>query len=171
MAAGTRRRGFGFRQTGQLLESRIRSAGESRGFAVSKLLTHWDEVAGPDLASKVRPVTVNYGRKGFGATLTVLTSGAFAPLLEMQKERLREKVNACYGYNAISRIKITQTAPTGFAEPGAAFTPTPVKPDGPPAPAPVTDAARTAAGAVQDPGLRDALARLGSNILNSKHSS
>lgn len=170
MATGTRRRGYGFRQTGQLLETRIRTAGESRGFAVSKLLTHWEEVAGPDMAAKVRPVTVNYGRKGFGATLTVLTSGAFAPLLEMQKERLRDKVNACYGYNAISRIKITQTASTGFAEPGADFTPAPRR-EGPPKPKPVTEAARAVAGAVQDPGLRDALARLGSNILNSKHPS
>jgi hypothetical protein len=42
-------------------------------------------------------------------------------MLEMQKEILRARVNACYGYNAIARIRITQTAPTGFAEGQAAF--------------------------------------------------
>jgi hypothetical protein len=32
----------------------------------------------------------------------------------MLKHQIREKVNAAYGYNAIARIKITQTAETGF---------------------------------------------------------
>jgi hypothetical protein len=30
-------------------------------------------------------------------------------------------VNAAYGYNAISRVRLTQTAPTGFAEGQAQF--------------------------------------------------
>lgn len=165
MATRAKNRSYGFRQTGKLLESRIRMAGESRGFAVSKLLTHWDEIAGPDLAAKARPVNVGYARRGFGATLTVLTTGAFAPLLEMQKERLREKVNACYGYNAISKIKITQTAPTGFAEPQAAFT---GAPSGPKKLSPqVARAADAAAEDIQSPELRAALARLGRNILSN----
>jgi hypothetical protein len=32
----------------------------------------------------------------------------------MLKNQIREKVNAVYGYNAIARINITQTAETGF---------------------------------------------------------
>jgi hypothetical protein len=40
--------------------------------------------------------------------LVILTTGAQAQMLEMQLPQLREKVNACYGYNAISRIRITQ---------------------------------------------------------------
>ena len=42
-------------------------------------------------------------------------------MLEMQKEQLRAKVNAVYGYNAIARVRITQTAATGFAEGKVAF--------------------------------------------------
>ena len=101
---------YGFKRTASLLEGRIRRAGESRGFAVTRLLTHWDEIAGPDLAAMARPVEVKYGRQNFGATLTLLTDGARAPLVEMQKEQLRQKVNAAYGYNAIAKIRITQTA-------------------------------------------------------------
>ena len=89
---------------------------ETRGFAVSRVLTRWAEIAGEDIAAIARPVEVSYGRQGFGATLTVLTTGAQAPMLEMQKEVLRERVNAAYGYNAIARIRLTQTAPPGFAE-------------------------------------------------------
>ena len=38
------RRMRGFERTSKLLGSRIRKAGESRGFAVTRLITHWDEI-------------------------------------------------------------------------------------------------------------------------------
>ncbi|WP_375687778.1 DUF721 domain-containing protein [Pseudooceanicola sp. LIPI14-2-Ac024] len=155
---------YGFKRTASLLEGRIRRAGESRGFAVTRLLTHWDEIAGPELAQMARPVDVKYGRQNFGATLTLLTDGARAPLVEMQKEQLRQKVNAAYGYNAIARIRITQTASTGFAEGQVAFS-TPKTP-GPKTPDAATQAAaRDVAGGVGDDGLRAALEALGQNVL------
>jgi len=107
---------------------------------------------------------MSYGR-GFGATLTLLTTGAFAPIVEMQKERLREKVNAVYGYNAVSRIRITQTAATGFAEAQAAFEPKAADPSA----EVVADARRDVQG-VENDALRDALEALGQNIHNSKKS-
>ena len=86
----------------------------------------------------------------------------------MQKDRLRERVNAVYGYNAISRIHLTQTAPTGFAEGQAKF-------------APRHGTGRTSAGpgawprapmkpprASRITGLRAALERLGQNILTRR---
>lgn len=111
----------GFQRTASVLNEPIRRAGESRGFAVSRLLTHWSDIAGEDVASIARPVSVTYGRGGFGATLVLLTTGAQAPMLEMQKEKIREKVNAVYGYNAISKVRITQTAANGFEEGKAQF--------------------------------------------------
>lgn len=66
---------------------------------------------------------MGYGREGMGASLTLLVSGAMAPMVEMQKEQLRDRVNAVYGYAAISRILLTQTAATGFAEGQASFAP------------------------------------------------
>ena len=155
----------GFTRTASLLTGRIREASESRGFAQSRLLTHWAEIVGTDAAAISRPVEVSYGRGGMGATLTLLTTGANAPILEMQKEQLRTKVNAIYGYNAISRVRVTQTAATGFAEGRVAFDQK-AEPDGAPAPdAAVQAKAKDAAARVDDDGLRDALARLGENIL------
>lgn len=156
----------GFKRTSQLLKSRIRRASESRGFAQSRLLTQWEEIVGPDIAGIARPVDVSYGRQGFGATLTVLTTGAQAPMLEMQKEKLRERVNAVYGYNAISRVRLTQTAPTGFAEGQVSFEhrPKPIPP-AQPDPTVQADAARLAA-SVTDSSLRDALEALGQNVLS-----
>ena len=160
-----RRRGQGgFKQASGLMEPRIRAASEKRGFAVSRLLTHWAEIVGAEMASMARPVDVKYGRQGFGATLTILTTGANAPMLEMQKEKLRQQVNACYGYNAISRIRLTQTAATGFAEGQAQFVAAPKKnnhknPE-------IIKSAQKAVSPIADEGLRAALAALGENVLS-----
>lgn len=156
----------GFTRTASLLTGRIRTASESRGFAQSRLLTHWSETVGADIAAISRPVEVSYGRGGMGATLTLLTTGAQAPMLEMQKEKLRTKVNSVYGYNAIARVRITQTAATGFAEGKPAFGPVKSVADEPPTDPAIRRQAAETARPVQDTGLRDALERLGENILN-----
>lgn len=158
----------GFKRTASLLTGRIRQASESRGFAQSRLLTDWAEVVGSDVAAIARPVEVSYGRGGMGATLTLLTTGAQAPMLEMQKEQLRAKVNGVYGYNAIARIRITQTASTGFAEGRVAFDHKP-KDTGPKAPDAAThQAASVVVAPVEDDSLRAALERLGANILTKE---
>ena len=160
----------GFKRTNSLLSQQIRKASETRGFAQSRLLTHWAEIAGEATAAISRPVEVSYGRKeGIGATLTLLTTGANAPMLEMQKEQLRARVNAVYGYNAIARVRITQTAATGFAEGRVAFDHKPKGEKPRPNPA-LQKKAAEAAKPVADEGLREALARLGENILNKNQS-
>ncbi|MEM7597639.1 MAG: DUF721 domain-containing protein [Pseudomonadota bacterium] len=157
----------GFKRSGTVLSQRIRKATETRGFAVSRVLTHWAEIVGEDIAAIARPVEVSYGRQGLGATLTVLTTGAQAPMLEMQKETLREKVNAAYGYNAIARVRLTQTAATGFAEGQAVFAPKPARTD-----MPVDDVTRKQASQmaedVNDEGLRGALEALAQNFLKKR---
>ncbi|WP_226779807.1 DUF721 domain-containing protein [Oceaniglobus trochenteri] len=162
-----RKYGKGFQMTSSLLQRQIRTVGEKRGFAVTRLLTHWAEIAGPDVAGICRPVNVTYGRSNFGATLTLLTTGAQAPMLEMQKEKIREKVNACYGYAAIAKVRITQTAPTGFAEGQASFTHRPRDTAPPPDPE-ITATARAAVAPITDDSLRAALESLGRNVLNQK---
>lgn len=159
-----KRRTRGFEAASHLLQSQIRTLGEQRGFAVTRLLTQWAEIAGEDMARITRPVKVGYGREGMGASLTLLTTGAMAPMVEMQKEQLRARVNAVYGYAAISRIILTQTASTGFAEGQAEFMPAP-KVAKSPAPEILAKAAATAA-PIQDAGLRNALETLAKNILH-----
>jgi len=71
------------------------------------------------------------------------------------------------GYNAISRVRITQTAPTGFAEGRVAFAHH--KPEAPKTPDPaVQRQAAQVAGPVADSGLRDALERLAQNVLTKE---
>ena len=153
----------GFALTAGLLKQNIRKASESRGFAQSRVLTHWEEIAGADM------VEIGYGRGGLGATLTLLTTGANAPLLEMRKEELRERVNAIYGYNAIARIRVTQTAATGFSDGRVAFEHR-AKEQARPEPSPETRAeVQRATQGVGDEGLRAALDRLGANVITKSH--
>ena len=39
-----------------------------------------------------------------------------APILAMQKEFIRNKINAVYGYNAVHKIKITQSSPIALID-------------------------------------------------------
>ena len=84
-------------------------------------------------------------------------------MIEMQKEAIRAKVNAVYGYNAIARVRITQTAPIGFSEGQAEFQ---VKTKAKPALNPeVQKQAEQTARIVTDQNLRRALEELGRNVL------
>jgi hypothetical protein len=152
-----------FKRTATILQSRIREVSEGRGFAQSRVLTHWLEIVGADIAEITRPVEVSYGRDGMGATLSILTTGAHALMIEMQKEAIRTKVNAVYGYNAIARVRITQTAPVGFSDGQVEFR---AKPKSKPTVSPtVQQQAQETARTVTDQKLRRALEELGQNVL------
>jgi hypothetical protein len=170
-------RGRGFRHSAGLIEAQLRATGEKRGFAVTRLLTRWDEVVGAEIARLARPVKLGWGRgakgrgSGLGATLTLVTSGAAAPMVQMMIPQIRERVNACYGYHAVSQILLTQTAPAmpaaGFAEGQADFAPAPATPRSAPRPDPAVEARAAAlAGGVADAGLRAALETLARNVLS-----
>ncbi|WP_428335294.1 DUF721 domain-containing protein [Paenirhodobacter sp.] len=164
-APKTARRMRGFEPVSGFLRERIRAAGESRGFAVSRLLTHWAEVVGPEIAAQARPVKIGYARDGLGATLTLLVEGTSAPMIDMSREKIRARVNACYGYNAISRVTLTQTAATGFSEGRAVFAPAPKAPKPPPSPETCAQARASAEGCA-DAALRAALEELAANVLS-----
>ncbi|MBT6531784.1 MAG: DUF721 domain-containing protein [Marinovum sp.] len=166
--SGHRGKTNGFKRTSVLLERRIKDASQNRGFAQSRVLTHWSEIAGADIAEIAQPTNVSYATQGMGATLTLLARSGHGPELDMQKEKLRERINAVYGYNAITRIKISHTAASGFAEAQTAFNPRPVV-TAPALDNKIADQARKTASPVEDQDLRRALEQLGQNVLtNSK---
>ncbi len=146
---------------GSVLDKRIRKIYGRRGFAEARLLNRWPEVVGEAFAEIATPLSVNYGRGGFGATLTILVSGAHGPFVQMQLPDMLRRINACYGYSAIKRIRITQSSPYV----------TDVRNRRPPAAAAKI---RTTASMpqdiassierIEDPGLRDALGRLGQEV-------
>ena len=124
------------------------------------------QLVGADLARSTRPVKVGYAKGSFGATLTLLVKPTDAPMVQMQLPRIKDRVNACYGYAAIGRVVLTQTAAMGFAEGQAQFAP--AMAEKPPPPPEVIAKARDTAEGVQDEGLRKALETLAQNILTRR---
>ena len=172
------RRARGFEAAGGLVRGPVAHAAEGRGFAVSRLLTDWADIVGPELAAMARPVQITHGRggrgrdasRGGGAVLTLLCSGAAAPLVQMQAETIRRHVNACHGHDAVARIRLTQTAPgeiapPGLAEQAAGFVAAPP----PPCDNPRTRLADAMARDIGDSDLRAALATLARNVLSRSH--
>jgi len=149
----------GFVHAAGLTSFQIRKATSSRGFSEARLLTHWDEIVGPTLADVTRPSKVSFAKEGLGATLTILTSGARAPEVQMQLPDIRARVNAVYGYNAISRVRISQVdRHSEFAE-----APKPFVYETPELPAEELEA--LGLDNVKDEGLRDALESLSKSVL------
>ena len=156
-----KRRKRGFKSASSLLQKQIQKASETRGFAVSKLLTNWTEIIGTDLAKIAKPVKVNYGREGLGAGLVLLTNGANAPIVQAQSKQIIDRVNGVYGYNAISRVRITQIDPNELIEEknedSASF--------GKPTELDKTKAKDEVTG-IKDDSLNEALRLLGANIIS-----
>ena len=158
------RGGSGFRRTGALVDRQVKDTSQGRGFLETRLLTHWADVVGDEIAGVCEPVEVTH-RQGFGATLVLLTKGATAPILEMQKDSIKDRVNAVYGYCAVTRVRITQTAAHGFGEEGSPFAPAPKVPKSLPSDPKHVAKARESVTGIQSETLRGALEALGASIL------
>ena len=163
----SKNRNTGFRRAPTLVEKKLRAVGESRGFAITRLLTHWSEIVGLQVSEICVPVKISYAQKGFGATLLLLTTGSHAQMLEMQLPKIQEKVNACYGYNAIARVRITQTAPNGFSQ-GEVQIKSVAPPENLISNTKIATKAALISEEIKDEGLRTALTTFGENILKSE---
>lgn len=171
LTQANKRRRRGFEPASKLVATHIKGPATKRGFAETKLLARWPEVAGPEIAAMASPVSLKYGGKqGLGGTLVLLTTGAQAPVLQMREKEVIDRVNACYGYRAVSRIHITQTAPTGFAEGQATFAAQkPKQRTIQPNSKAMADAQISIDG-VEDTRLKDALGRLAVQVLGRAES-
>lgn len=160
------RRKRGFEPASSLVARHLRGPMAKRGFAEAKLLTRWPEIAGAEIAAMAQPVSIRHGGKqGLGGTLILLTTGAAAPILQMRSEEIMARVNACYGYRAVSRVQITQTAASGFAEGQLAFQAAPNETPAPePDPVALAETEKEIA-RIGDDRLRDALGRMARRAL------
>ena len=153
-----KQRARGFFAASDYVRTTVRQAGSSHGFAESRLLTQWRETVGEEMAAFCEPVRVSYASQEFGATLIVWCDGARAPEVELLKPRLLERVNQKYGYNAISRIHISQSEKP----------PQRTQPQGPPQRRALTADEQSLVddivSDVCDPDLKEALRRLGRNV-------
>ncbi|HYB58411.1 MAG TPA: DciA family protein [Alphaproteobacteria bacterium] len=153
------RSGGSARSLAQLLPKLTRAVMGKRGFAEAGLLADWPAVVGQDVAAKALPERLDFprGERSEG-TLHVRVEGAWALALQHLEPQLVERINAYFGYRAVSRLKLHQGPLARRAE-------TPPKTAPPAAEVSGAGAVDADAGlaeklaAVENPGLRAALAR------------
>ncbi|MCO5130783.1 MAG: DciA family protein [Xanthobacteraceae bacterium] len=130
-----------------------------QGFASRELVTRWAEIAGPDIAAHAEPLKMQWPRPVEGqpqtpATLVLRVEGPMALEIQHMSGVILQRVNRFLGWNAVGRLALRQ-APLSR--------PATRQPSKPPDTAAVARVAATLE-AVEDDGLREALARLGASI-------
>lgn len=149
----------------------MRKAAARRGIAEMRLLTQWPQVVGPRLARMTRPVRVRHDRNGhgLGGVLILAVNGPRASEIEVELPQIVERVNAYYGYRAIAGAKLTQTE-----QPIDPMSAGPRRREGVDAaslPQEKRDALAELTKPIGDDALRDALTRLGANVMARPKSS
>ena len=152
------------RPLSEFMGATLSDALKSQGFASAEILARWADIAGPEIAAHSEPIKINWPRQknpaNVGdeapepATLVLRVEGPAALEIQHLSAVILERVNRFFGWQAIGTIALRQ-APLRRRE----------KPIPPPPPDPAV-MARLAEGMteVHDPGLRQALARLGAAI-------
>ena len=79
----------GFQKASSFLGRITQKGFEKKGFSQSKLLTHWSETVGPEVARYSKPVRITFDSKSLSSTLTLEINGAYGPELKMQREAIR----------------------------------------------------------------------------------
>ncbi len=144
-----------------LIDDCLAPALAAQGFAGRAVVSLWPEIVGERLAARSRPLKIDWPRRRPSpgetpepAVLVVRVEGAFALDMQHLGPVVLERVNTHLGWRAVGRLVLKQ---------GPVEAPAIRKPPPPP------DAAVQARVALQvadivDPGLREALVRLGCSI-------
>lgn len=168
--------GPGLRAVAGLVPAITRKAFEKHGFAAASLIIDWTQIVGADIARLTRPERLKWprlvekaaeadeaqtGRPG--ATLVIRVDPAAALDIQYRKAQLLERINAYFGYRAVSELRIVQAgSDEEIGTPAAAG-----KPAGSgalPRRGGTTSAVATDLSSVDDGALRAALARLAASI-------
>jgi hypothetical protein len=151
---------------GSFLPSLTAQAFKKFGFSTAQLMMEWPAIVGRELAARCVPERLKWpprpdeadageveperGRRG--ATLLLRVDGAHALDIDYQRQQIVDRVNAYFGYRAVSELRLVQAPLPASPEPER---PRRLKAGAP---------ARGEVAGIADAGLREALARLGSRL-------
>lgn len=92
-----------------LIDKMVAPSVQKRGFVISRLVSQWPGIAG-DMARWSRPSQLSLSRGG-GGTLKLAIASGFGPVALQMKGAIIERVNASFGYRAVSEVVFVQTLP------------------------------------------------------------
>jgi hypothetical protein len=112
----------GVRAIGQFVEDLTRPAFAKYGFSAAVILTQWEAIAGPEMAAYTAPERLKWPhptefddddnaddrRRRSGAILVLRVSGPRAVEIQHRSRELIERINASFGFCAVTQIRIIQ---------------------------------------------------------------
>ena len=120
VAAWSPRRRKGPRAIGSYVPQIARPAIEKYGFASAALIEQWSRFAGSELSAFCQPERIRWPRRqkempepdkdgeSEGATLVLRVDPARALDVQYASQQIIERINASFGYSAVSRITLVQ---------------------------------------------------------------
>jgi len=150
------------RPLADLIGPALTAAFKRHGFATTEIVTHWEDIVGPEIAAHCEPIKITWPRRGdLGdaeapepATLVLRCQGPAAIEIQHLAGVIVERLNRFLGWRAIDRIALRQAPLARRAKPK-------------PPPAIDAEAARRIADRmtdIKDDDLRAALGRLGAAL-------
>ena len=114
---------MGPKAVGTFVPGLTRKAFEKYGFSAAALITDWATIVGKDLAGYTSPErlkwpkgveayqeTASDARGRPGATLMLRVDAARALDVQYKTQQITERINAYFGYRAVSEIRLLQAA-------------------------------------------------------------
>jgi len=95
-----------------MIDPMIAPSAKARGFAIGRIVSHWHDIVG-DMSSWCRPDAVSFPRDSrMDGTLRLQIASGRGPQAQAMSDVIIDRVNANFGYRAISRISLVQTLST-----------------------------------------------------------
>ena len=146
------RRYTGLRAVAGPLSAVTRPIFRRRGLATVAIAREWPSIVGAELARQTIPERYAPDRQG-GGTLSLRVAGGWATQVQHLEPQIVERINAFFGYRAVSRLALRQgPIPASQSRPGDRAA-TPADPAS-------KQAILARVAAIRDPDLREALGRL-----------
>ncbi|MDC1383247.1 DUF721 domain-containing protein [Candidatus Puniceispirillum sp.] len=97
------------RRLSTMIEQMVAPSAKERGFAISRLISHWREIVG-DISEWCRPADIHFtrGSRNNGTLKLQITSGR-GPQAQAISGQIMDSVNAAFGYQAVNRITLVQS--------------------------------------------------------------
>lgn len=131
--------------------------------ALGRVIQHWPEIIGKDLAAQAQPAKMHYRKAKDGktpeATLEIATTPAHATSLHYRKDLILQKINAIFGDGWITGIKFT----AAHAAPSKTLK---RKPAAPPSPA-AKQSLNEVLESLEDEEMKMKLEKLGEAVINT----
>ncbi len=94
---------------GKAIAEAAKPAFRKKGFVLTRLLSHWHEIMGKEIACKCYPVEVKFPhKKRNSGILLVRTNGSHALEIQHMEAIIIAKIASYFGYQAICKIRIIQ---------------------------------------------------------------